>query len=50
MAKVSGTYNFQSLANDDLILDCFERIGFAGDQLVPVQMLSAQRSLNFFYF
>jgi hypothetical protein len=47
MAKVSGTYNFQSLANDDLILDCFERIGFAGDQLVPVQMLSAQRSLNF---
>jgi hypothetical protein len=47
MAKVSGTYNFQSLANDDLILDCFERIGFAGDQLVPVQMQSAQRSLNF---
>jgi hypothetical protein len=47
MAVVSGTYAFQSLENDDLILECFERIGFAGDQLVPVQMQSAQRSLNF---
>lgn len=47
MAVVSGTYNFQSLENDDLILECFERIGFAGDQLVPVQMNSARRSLNF---
>lgn len=47
MAVVSGTYNFQSLENDDLILECFERIGFAGDQLVPVQLQSARRSLNF---
>lgn len=47
MANVSGTYNFQSLENDDLILECFERIGFAGDQLVPVQLQSARRSLNF---
>jgi hypothetical protein len=47
MAVVSGTYAFQSLENDDLILECFERIGFAGDQLVPVQMQSARRSLNF---
>jgi len=47
MAVVSGTYNFQSLENDDLILECFERIGFAGDQLVPVQINSARRSLNF---
>lgn len=47
MAVVSGTYSFQSLENDDLILECFERIGFAGDQLVPVQMQSARRSLNF---
>lgn len=47
MASVSGTYNFQSLPNDDLILDCFERIGFAGDQLVPTQINSAKRSLNF---
>lgn len=46
MAVVSGTFNFQSLENDDLILECFERIGFAGDQLVPVQMNSAKRSLN----
>lgn len=47
MPVVSGTYNFQSLENDDLILECFERIGFAGDQLVPVQINSARRSLNF---
>lgn len=47
MTIVSGTYNFQSLENDDLILECFERIGFAGDQLVPVQINSAKRSLNF---
>jgi hypothetical protein len=47
MAIISGTYNFQSLENDDLILECFERIGFAGDQLVPVQLQSARRSLNF---
>lgn len=47
MTTVSGTYNFQSLENDDLILECFERIGFAGDQLVPVQINSAKRSLNF---
>lgn len=47
MPIVSGTYDFQSLANDDLILECFERIGFAGDQLVPVQINSAKRSLNF---
>lgn len=46
MSLVSGTYNFQSLPNDDLILDCFERIGFVGDQLVPVQINSAKRSLN----
>lgn len=46
MADVSGTFNFQSLPNDDLILECFERIGFTGDQLVPVQMNSARRSLN----
>jgi hypothetical protein len=47
MPIVSGTYDFQSLENDDLILECFERIGFAGDQLVPVQINSAKRSLNF---
>jgi hypothetical protein len=44
---ISTTYNFQALANDDLILDCFERIGISGEQLVPVQMNSANRSLNF---
>ncbi len=47
MAVISGKYNFQSLENDDLILECFERIGLAGDQLVPVQINSARRSLNF---
>jgi len=47
MPVVSGTYNFQLLENDDLILECFERIGFAGDQLVPMQINSARRSLNF---
>ena len=36
----------QNLPNDDLILECFERIGIAGEQLVPVQMNSARRSLN----
>lgn len=44
--EVSGTYNFQALENDELILECFERLGFSGDQLIPVQLNSAKRSLN----
>lgn len=46
MATTSGTYNFQALENDELITECFERIGISGEQLVPVQMNSARRSLN----
>ena len=47
MPVVSGTYDFQSLDNDDLILECFERIGMSGEQLVPMHLQSARRSLNF---
>ena len=42
----SSTYNFQSLENDELITECFERIGISGEQLVPVKLNSAKRSLN----
>lgn len=47
MAVSSGTFDFQpNLENDELILECFERLGFSGDQLVPIQLNSAKRSLN----
>lgn len=42
----SSTYNFQALENDELIIECFERIGISGEQLVPVKLNSAKRSLN----
>ncbi len=42
----SSTYNFQALENDELITECFERIGISGEQLVPVKLNSAKRSLN----
>lgn len=42
----SNTYNFQTLENDELIIECFERIGISGEQLVPVKLNSARRSLN----
>ena len=42
----SNTYNFQALENDELITECFERIGISGEQLVPVKLNSAKRSLN----
>ncbi len=42
----SSTYNFQSLENDELITECFERIGISGEQLVPIKLNSAKRSLN----
>jgi len=42
----SNTYNFHSLENDELILECFERIGMPGDKLVPLNLKSAKRSLN----
>lgn len=47
MAQVSGTYEFQSLENDELILEGFERIGIPGDQLTPVYINSAKRSIDF---
>jgi len=47
MAQVSGTYEFQSLENDELILESFERIGIPGDQLTPVYINSAKRSMDF---
>lgn len=42
----SNTYNFQALDNDELITECFERIGISAEQLVPVKLNSARRSLN----
>lgn len=42
----SNTYDFQNLENDELIIECFERIGISGEQLVPVKLNSARRSLN----
>jgi hypothetical protein len=42
----SSTYNFQALENDELITECFERIGVSAEQLVPVKLNSAKRSLN----
>jgi len=42
----SSTYNFQALENDELITECFERIGISAEQLVPVKLNSAKRSLN----
>lgn len=42
----SNSYNFQALENDELITECFERIGIAGDQITPVKLNSAKRSLN----
>ena len=42
----SSTYNFQSLENDELITECFERLGISPEQLVPVKLNSARRSLN----
>lgn len=42
----SSTYNFQALENDELITECFERIGISAEQLVPVKLNSARRSLN----
>jgi len=42
----SNSYNFQALENDELILECFERLGISGEQLVPVKLNSARRSLN----
>lgn len=47
MAQISGTYEFQSLENDELILESFERIGIPGDQLTPVYINSAKRSIDF---
>tara|TARA_R110001606_G_scaffold370917_3_gene527534 strand:- start:2347 stop:3429 length:1083 start_codon:yes stop_codon:yes gene_type:complete len=44
--NISKTYNFQALENDELITECFERIGISGEQLVPVKLNSARRSLN----
>lgn len=46
MTTTSGTHNFKNFENDELILECFERIGFDGEQLTPVQINSAKRSLN----
>jgi hypothetical protein len=42
----SNSYNFQALENDELITECFERLGISGEQLVPVKLNSARRSLN----
>jgi hypothetical protein len=42
----SNSYNFQALENDELIIECFERLGISGEQLVPVKLNSARRSLN----
>jgi len=42
----SNSYNFQALENDELITECFERIGISAEQLVPVKLNSARRSLN----
>lgn len=47
MALVSGTFDFQNLENDELILESFERIGIPGDQLTPVYINSAKRSIDF---
>jgi hypothetical protein len=47
MAQISGTFEFQSVENDELILESFERIGIPGDQLTPVYINSAVRSINF---
>lgn len=46
MTTTSGTYLFKNFDNDELILECFERLGLAGEDLVPVQVNSAKRSLN----
>lgn len=42
----SGTYDFQGLENDELITECFERLGIEGEQLTPAKLSSARRSLN----
>lgn len=42
----SGTYNFQSIENEELIRECFENIGISGEIITPVQMDAARRSLN----
>jgi hypothetical protein len=47
MAQVSGTFEFQNIENDELILEGFERIGIPGDQLTPVYINSARRSIDF---
>jgi hypothetical protein len=41
----STTYNY-SLENEELIRECFERIGIDGESLTPSQINSAKRSLN----
>ncbi len=44
--STSGTYNFSSLENNDILIDAFERIGVLPDQITAQMIQSATRSLN----
>lgn len=47
--STSGTYTFDSITVDKLILEAFERCGIVGDALTVVQSQSAERSLNLMF-
>lgn len=43
----NGTYNFQNITADDLIIEAYERCGIIGDLLSGLNVDSSLRSLNF---
>lgn len=43
---ISGTYNFQSISVETIIIEAFEQVGFPRYMLEPEKLQSALRSLN----
>lgn len=44
---ISGTYNFQSISTEELIIEAYELVGYPRPLIEPEKLVSALRSLNF---